>query len=161
MAALSPERTQISRPFNTVGVDFAGPFEIKSYIGRRCICVLFYQRGSPLLSPAEPDLDNENITLANRCQRLNIQHHQFCKRWKDEYLKELYKRYKRKKPKRPVEVNDIVVIKQNNLPPNEWVLGRVTKTLPGSDGLPRVVVLRTSTGTLTRPITKVVVIPTQ
>ena len=36
MAALPPERTQISRPFNTVGVDFAGPFDIKSYIGRTC-----------------------------------------------------------------------------------------------------------------------------
>ena len=89
--------------------------------------------GSPLLSPAEPDLSNENITLANRWQRLKIQHHQFCKRWKDEYLKELHKRYKWKNPKRPVEVNDIVVIKQDNLPSNEWLLGRVIKTHPGSD----------------------------
>ena len=74
-----------------------------------------------------------------------------------EYLKELHKRYKWKNPKRPVEVNDIVVIKQDNLPSNEWLLGRVIKTHPGFDGLPRVVVLRTSIGTLTRPITKVVV----
>ena len=98
--------------------------------------------GSPLLSLAEPDLSNENKKW------LKIQHHQFCKRWEDEYLKELHNRYKWKNPKRPVEVNDIVVIKPDNLPSNEWLLGRVIKTHPGSEGLPRVVVLWTSTGTL-------------
>ena len=40
-----------------------------------------------------------------------------------EYLKDLHKRYKWKNPKRPVEVNDIVVIKQDNLLSNEWLLG--------------------------------------
>ncbi|XP_075157807.1 uncharacterized protein LOC142231072 [Haematobia irritans] len=36
MAALPPERTVLTRPFTTTGVDFAGPFEIKSFIGRAC-----------------------------------------------------------------------------------------------------------------------------
>ena len=36
MAALSPERTTLTRPFTHMGRDFAGPFEIKSYIGRGC-----------------------------------------------------------------------------------------------------------------------------
>ena len=66
---------------------------------------------------------------------------------KDEHLKELHKRYKWKNPKRPLEVNDIVVIKKDNLLSNEWLLGRVTKTRTGCDGLLRVVELRTSTGT--------------
>ncbi|XP_065361992.1 uncharacterized protein LOC135955567 [Calliphora vicina] len=116
--------------------------------------------GSPILTPAEPDLSNENITLANRWQKLKIQHHNFCRRWKDEYLKELHKRYKWKNPQRQVETNDIVIIRQDNLPPNEWLLGRVIKTYTGSDGRNRVVDIRTSSGTLTRPITKVVILPT-
>ncbi|XP_037815968.1 uncharacterized protein LOC119606507 [Lucilia sericata] len=115
--------------------------------------------GSPILTPAEPDTSSDNITLANRWQKLRIQHHNFCKRWKDEYLKELHKRYKWKNPTREVEIGDIVVIRQDNLAPNEWLLGRVTKTHPGSDGRNRVVDLQTSTGTLTRPITKIVVLP--
>ncbi|XP_075150742.1 uncharacterized protein LOC142224843 [Haematobia irritans] len=36
MAALPPERTTLSRPFTCTGVDFAGPFDIKTYIGRGC-----------------------------------------------------------------------------------------------------------------------------
>ncbi|XP_073821454.1 uncharacterized protein [Musca autumnalis] len=36
MAALPPERTTFSRPFATSGVDFAGPFEIKTFNGRGC-----------------------------------------------------------------------------------------------------------------------------
>ncbi|XP_046808375.1 uncharacterized protein LOC124420210 [Lucilia cuprina] len=115
--------------------------------------------GSPILTPTEPDTSSDNITVANRWQKLKIQHQNFCKRWKDEYLKELHKRYKWKNNTREVEIGDIVVIRQDNLAPNEWLLGRVTKTHPGSDGRNRVVDLQTSTGTLTRPITKIVVLP--
>ena len=76
-------------------------------------------------------------------------------------MKELRKRYKWKNPKRPVEINDIVIINQGNLPPNEWLHGLVTKTYTGPDELPRVVELQTLTGTLSRPITKVVVLLTK
>ena len=31
MAALPPERTELTRPFCNTGVDFAGPFEVKAY----------------------------------------------------------------------------------------------------------------------------------
>ncbi|XP_065356199.1 uncharacterized protein LOC135950594 [Calliphora vicina] len=36
MAPLPPERASLSRPFTHTGLDFAGPFDIKSYIGRGC-----------------------------------------------------------------------------------------------------------------------------
>ncbi|XP_065354992.1 uncharacterized protein LOC135949373 [Calliphora vicina] len=36
MASLPPERTFLSRPFTNTGLDFAGPFNIKSYVGRGC-----------------------------------------------------------------------------------------------------------------------------
>lgn len=36
MSALPPERTTLTRPFTHTGIDFAGPFDIKSYIGRGC-----------------------------------------------------------------------------------------------------------------------------
>ncbi|XP_059222740.1 uncharacterized protein LOC131996801 [Stomoxys calcitrans] len=36
MSSLPPERTEISRPFTHTGLDFAGPFDIKSFSGRNC-----------------------------------------------------------------------------------------------------------------------------
>ena len=36
MAPLPPERTTLIRPFTHSVLDFAGPFEIESYVGRGC-----------------------------------------------------------------------------------------------------------------------------
>ena len=36
MSALPPERTTLTSPFTHTVIDFAGPFNIKSYIGRGC-----------------------------------------------------------------------------------------------------------------------------
>ncbi|XP_075156065.1 uncharacterized protein LOC142229393 [Haematobia irritans] len=36
MSALPPQRPEFTRPFTHTGVDFAGPFNIKSYSGRAC-----------------------------------------------------------------------------------------------------------------------------
>lgn len=60
---------------------------------------------------------------------------------------------------RNVEVGDMVVIKEDNLPPSKWLLGRVTETFAGEDGLVRKVIVRTATTSLTRPITKISILP--
>ncbi|XP_050324467.1 uncharacterized protein LOC126755778 [Bactrocera neohumeralis] len=47
--------------------------------------------GTPLLIPAEPNLEDAHLSIAQRWQKLKILHQHFCKRWKEEYLKELHK----------------------------------------------------------------------
>lgn len=42
MAALPTNRTIVSRPFTTTGVDFAGPFDIRNYTGRACLITKGY-----------------------------------------------------------------------------------------------------------------------
>ncbi|XP_073841571.1 uncharacterized protein [Musca autumnalis] len=42
MASLPPERTSLSRPFANTGVDYAGPFELKTFSGRGCRIVKGY-----------------------------------------------------------------------------------------------------------------------
>ncbi|KAH9643036.1 hypothetical protein HF086_013597 [Spodoptera exigua] len=54
---------------------------------------------------------------------------------------------------------DIVLIKEDCLPPAKWALGRIQEVHPGKDNLVRVVTLKTKTGLLTRPITKLVKLP--
>ncbi|XP_050340580.1 uncharacterized protein LOC126766984 [Bactrocera neohumeralis] len=117
--------------------------------------------GTPLLTPAEPNLEDANLSIVNRWQKLKILYQHICKRWKEEYLKELHKRYKWKYPQRNIEVNDLVVIRNENISPNEWKLGRIQKVFPGLDNKTRVVEIRTAQGTITRPITKIVILNTE
>lgn len=89
---------------------------------------------------------------------MKILHHQFCRRWKNEYLRELNKRYKWKYPKRDIVLDDLVIVKEENLPPNEWRLGRVIKVYPGPDKRVRVTDIRTQHGVIRRRITKLCVL---
>ncbi|XP_075150517.1 uncharacterized protein LOC142224622 [Haematobia irritans] len=112
--------------------------------------------GSSLLTPAEPDLSSEDVNLVNRWKRLRIISQNFCIRWKSEYLNELHRRYKWKRPSVNLQENDLVVIKDEKVAPSEWKLGRIEKTYLGSDQNVRVVDVRTVNGVITRPIVKII-----
>ena len=60
-----------------------------------------------------------------------------------------------RRSKRNLYVGDIVVLKEDNLVPSQWLLSRVTEITKGSDGLVDVVKLKTKDGLYTRPIIKV------
>nr|XP_039147372.1 uncharacterized protein LOC120284346 isoform X2 [Drosophila simulans] len=115
--------------------------------------------GGPLLSTAEPEIKGEAKSIINRWQHLKAQHQQFSERWKEEYLKELHKRSKWQFPTRNLQADDMVVVKEDNLPPNEWRLGRIVSAFPGADDRIRVVEIRTSRGTIKRPVHKVILLP--
>lgn len=115
--------------------------------------------GAPLLSPAEIVIDEQPSSIVNRWRKLKALGQAISFRWKEEYLKELHKRFKWKFPNKNVDVGDIVVIRQENLPPTEWRLGRIVKVYLGSDGRVRVADLRTQKGLITRPISKLVILP--
>lgn len=55
----------------------------------------------------------------------------------------------------------MVIVIDNQAPPLKWKIGRVVKVLPGPDGIVRVAQELTRTGTVTRPINKLVLLPTQ
>lgn len=115
--------------------------------------------GAPLLSPPEPELSCQSPSYINRWQKLKVLHHHFACRWKEEYLKEMHKRIKWKYPQRNFSIGDLVIIRQDKLPPNEWRLGRIEKVFPGHDNNVRVAEIRTSTGVIRRPIVKLVLLP--
>ncbi|KYN15584.1 hypothetical protein ALC57_12190 [Trachymyrmex cornetzi] len=63
------------------------------------------------------------------------------------------------KPFPPLEINRLVLVKEDNLPPSKWKLGRIIEVHPGSDGTVRVASIRTSTGTVRRVLTKICPLP--
>lgn len=78
----------------------------------------------------------------------------FRKRWVREYLPTMQQRNKWNKIRRNFLPGDLVVIVDDSAPRNSWVLGRILKTLPGSKGLVRSVLVQTKTSVLRRPVNK-------
>jgi hypothetical protein len=54
-------------------------------------------------------------------------------------------------------VAKVVLIKDDHLSRNEWLIGRIIETIPSKDGLIRNVVVKTSTSKLRRPVQKLAV----
>jgi len=54
----------------------------------------------------------------------------------------------------------MVIIKVNDTPPLTWPLGRIIEVHPGPDQVVRVVKVLTKQGVLTRPVVKLVPLPT-
>ncbi|XP_054276611.1 uncharacterized protein LOC128995618 [Macrosteles quadrilineatus] len=115
--------------------------------------------GGPLMTPLEPDLRSIPINRLKRWQLVQQFSQHIWARWQKEYLYTLQERNKWVNPKKNIEVNDLVVIHEDNLPPLSWKLGRVLSVSPGTDGIVRVVHLKTASGHLSRPVTKVSVLP--
>ncbi|XP_050350425.1 uncharacterized protein LOC126773518 [Nymphalis io] len=113
--------------------------------------------GGPLLSPPLTDFDERCIKT--RWQLTEKMHRDFWRKWSSDYLQHLQIRSKWKHPQENMKVNDIVLIKEENLPPTKWAMGRVIDVHPGTDGHIRVVTLRTKSGEIKRPIIKLVPLP--
>ncbi|XP_039967877.1 uncharacterized protein LOC120779599 [Bactrocera tryoni] len=62
-------------------------------------------------------------------------------------------------PKRNMQLNDLVLVHEDNVPPQQWVLGRVVATVEGQDGKGRVADVATKAGTIKRPIHKLALLP--
>ncbi|GFW32778.1 DUF5641 domain-containing protein [Trichonephila clavipes] len=52
-----------------------------------------------------------------------------------DYLSNLQNRTKWKSPNHNIKVGEIVIIKEDNIPPATWPLGKVIETHPGKDGV--------------------------
>lgn len=115
--------------------------------------------GRPLLKVPEPSYVDLNVHRLNRWQRIQQISQAFWRRWKDEYIHQLQQRTKWMTAKENIRMNDLVLVKDDRLPPSSWRLGRVIKIKKGEDNLVRIVTLRTQTGELERPIAKLCVLP--
>ncbi|UYV63070.1 hypothetical protein LAZ67_2003055 [Cordylochernes scorpioides] len=99
---------------------------------------------------------NHLLTRWQLVQRV-LQH--LWKRWSRDYLNNLQQRNKWKTISPNVDINTLVLIKEERMPPAKWLMGIVVETHPGKDGLVRVVSVRTSVGVLRRPLVKLVLLP--
>ncbi|XP_041981462.1 uncharacterized protein LOC121734894 [Aricia agestis] len=112
--------------------------------------------GRPLTAPVcEEDLTQEPIHRLTRYQRVEQLRQHFWTRWAKEYVSELQTRTKWRQNSAELSPDQLVLIKDSSLPPLKWQLGRVVRTINGSDGIARVADIRTSAGVLRRAYTKI------
>ncbi|CAH2096333.1 unnamed protein product [Euphydryas editha] len=117
--------------------------------------------GRPLTSlPCETISDATGLTM-NRYRRVEQLRQQFWRRWSREYIGELQHRTKWKTHHDDIAIDRLVLIKDENLPPLKWRLGRITRIYPGTDGVTRVADIRTATGTTRRAFSKICPLPLQ
>ncbi|XP_050313689.1 uncharacterized protein LOC126748481 [Anthonomus grandis grandis] len=115
--------------------------------------------GTSLTSIPEKDITaipENRLKYWQRCSQIK---QCFWKRWTVDYFNRLQTRPKWLKPLPNLQVNDLVLIKEDDTPPLKWPLGRIIETMPGKDGKVRVVKLRTQHGVYTRSIAKVCPLP--
>jgi Family of unknown function (DUF5641) len=62
------------------------------------------------------------------------------------YLNTLQQRSKWKKNSKYIEPGEVLIIKEDIMPPQKWLLGRVSRTLPGKDGKVRVATVKVKRG---------------
>ncbi|UYV73350.1 hypothetical protein LAZ67_10002818, partial [Cordylochernes scorpioides] len=90
--------------------------------------------GMPLT--AVPSLVREGgSSLKGRWQLVEQIKTDFWKRWSCEYFSRLQNRPKWLKPVDNIKIGTLVLLKEDNLPPLKWRMGRINQVYPGEDGL--------------------------
>lgn len=115
--------------------------------------------GAPLTSIIEPEITKINTTRLTRWQRVCFMQQIFWKKWSSAYLTLLQERSKWRASTTNIANGDMVVIKDENLPPLKWQMGRVTEAVVGDDGVVRVAFVRTSNRTMKIAVAKLAVLP--
>lgn len=116
--------------------------------------------GQPLITLIEPrPLLEARPSYLTRWEHTQQLFQQIWDRWHNEYLTELIKRSKWNTTQPNIKIGDLAILREDNSPPAQWPLARITEVHPGKDGLVRVVTIQTKNGTYTRPITKIAVLP--
>lgn len=113
--------------------------------------------GGPLLSLQEqPDLA---FALCDNYVEMQKMMQQFWQRWSSDWLSHLQNRPKWHEVQPNLQVNDIVIIKDDRLKPSEWLVGRIIAVHPGTDKCVRVASVRTQHGIYKRSVSKLCRLP--
>ncbi|GFT00410.1 integrase catalytic domain-containing protein [Trichonephila clavipes] len=115
--------------------------------------------GRPITAIVEPSLLQCESNRLNVWQRITKSVQTIWKRWSLSYLNSLQQRKKWIVNKENLKLGDMVLIREENLPPCKWLLGRVVKIYMGKDKKVRVVDIKTGKGMYKRSINNLSILP--
>ncbi|XP_056110281.1 uncharacterized protein LOC130087825 [Rhinichthys klamathensis goyatoka] len=115
---------------------------------------------SCLIPPPGDFLDKDLYT--KQWRQVQALANQFWTRWRREYLPLLQQRQKWTVSCRNLQVGDLVLLKDKQVPRNSWLMSRVTATFPGKDNRVRKVEVTVNDQgtrkTFLRPVTEVILL---
>ncbi|XP_043264236.1 uncharacterized protein LOC122404367 [Colletes gigas] len=95
--------------------------------------------GGPMNALPVESVEKEKLSRLTRWRAVQKFHEQLWKHWTRDYLTHLQKRYKWRTTQVQLKPNDLVLVQNPLLPPNQWEMGRIEEVLPGRDRCVRVV----------------------
>ncbi|XP_073823116.1 uncharacterized protein [Musca autumnalis] len=114
--------------------------------------------GSALRSLPEREVTTTNINNLEHWAQITAIKQRFWKKWHHEYINELQVRNKWTASNTNIGVGSMVLVHEDNIPPQKWLMGRLTNIIPGRDGRIRVADVKTTRGIIRRPIHKLALI---
>lgn len=114
--------------------------------------------GSAIRALPERDVSTKEIDNLQYWARISAIKQQFWKKWFHDYINELQTRNKWTISNPNVAPGALVIIHEDNIPPQKWLMGKIVNIVPGRDDRVRVVDIRTTKGVTRRPIHKLVLI---
>lgn len=115
--------------------------------------------GDSLTNLRGPDYTSTPSNRLSTWEHIQKVKQHFWNRWSSEYLNELIVRTKWENSGPNILEGAIVLLREDNLPPAQWALGRIIECYPGSDGVVRTVLVKTAKSTFTRNVKKVAILP--
>ncbi|CAB0033670.1 unnamed protein product [Trichogramma brassicae] len=115
--------------------------------------------GTSLLDYPDPYV-SRTLSFTNRWRLLRGMRDMFWSRWRQEVLSQMQQRSKWLTARESLQPGDMVLLRDDLCTPSSWPLARVVQVHPGPDGLVRVATIKTDSSTFTRPIVKLIKLPT-
>ena len=98
-----------------------------------------------VLMPPPGVFQRADLYSRERWRRVQHLANEFWNRWKKEFLQTLQTRQKWIKRQRNLQIGDVVLVRDDDLPRNQWKLARVEETLPSEDSYVRKVTVAIGT----------------
>lgn len=89
--------------------------------------------GERIVQPLAMDMSDIPLNKINQHKLVDKIHQDFWKIWRKEYLGTMQNRYKWNSKERNLKVGDLVIRKEENLPPGSWPIARVIEVYPKND----------------------------
>ncbi|XP_025203176.1 uncharacterized protein LOC112600215 [Melanaphis sacchari] len=116
--------------------------------------------GEPTCSLPEPDLTGIPENRLKRWQWVTQLTQILWKRWSKEYLSQLQTRQKWLANRGPkLKIGTIVLVKEDDVPPMSWSMGRVVRVQAGDDGVIRVATILSKGKEISRAVRKLCPLP--